>query len=67
MVCAGSYRVKKMNQHHGITVYDSSMTLDIEFANQKEIFWKLGKERPAKQKGNKLMEAMLKHSSSVIE
>jgi hypothetical protein len=48
MVCAGSYRVKKMNQHHGVTVYDSSMTLDIEFANQKEIFWKLGKARPAK-------------------
>jgi hypothetical protein len=67
MVCAGSYRVKKMTQQHGVTVYDSPMTLDIEFENKKEIFWKLGKAKPMKQNKNKLMDAMLKHSSSIIE
>ena len=67
MVCAGSYRVKKMTQQHGVTVYDSPMTLDIEFENKKEIFWKLGKAKPLKQNKNKLMDAMLKHSSSIIE
>ena len=66
MVCAGDYLVKKATQKHGVNIYKSNQTIDIEFTLNKVVYWRLGTERPAKENKNKLQEAMIQHGAESL-